>query len=108
MYGGSTPGGSARPPARKPRSVGFTVAAATLTRTCPGPGEGLGTVTMRSTDGSPNSVKPTARIISGMMFLLSRVLPGPRRVPGTSRYPVYRALTRAAERAFPARSVRRG
>ena len=68
MYGGSTPGGSGRPPCRKPRSVGFTVAAATFTRTWPGPGDGLGTVTMPSTDGSPNSVKPTARM-SLMMSL---------------------------------------
>ena len=62
MYGDRMPSGSCRPPARNPRSVGFTVAAATRTRTWPGPGDGTGSVRTRSTEGSPNSVKQTARI----------------------------------------------
>jgi hypothetical protein len=32
-------------------------------------------------------VKPTARIISGMMFLLSRVLPGPGESQGSRATP---------------------
>jgi hypothetical protein len=38
------------------------VAAATFTRTCPGSGSGTGSVTIRSTEASPNSVNPIARI----------------------------------------------
>src|ERR1700747_3071351 len=87
--------GSIRP-SRFFQSLGFTPAARTAIRTCPGPGCGSGRSTISRTSGPPNRLKRAAFIIrsdlgAGCAALAASILePGPVEVAERCPVPVAR------------------